>query len=61
MLNADKNDNKDKDKNQLRILDYRNGKYQGTTLGLNMTRNGIGIALDHNYLLTIASWKEGNV
>lgn len=61
MLNSYKNENKNNDKNELRILDYRNGKYQGTTLGLNMTRDGIGMIMDHNYLLTIASWRAGLV
>lgn len=48
-----------KSNNELRILDYRNGKYQGTTKGLQMVRDGLGMILDHNYLFAIAAWKEG--
>lgn len=61
MFNTYKNDKKNNDKTELRILDYRNGKYQGTTSGDQMTREGIGMVLDHNYLFSISSWKGGNV
>jgi hypothetical protein len=59
MFNAYKNERKNNDNNELRILDYRNGKYQGTTTGAQMMRHGIGMMLDHNYLLSMASWKVG--
>lgn len=61
MLNPYKNENKNREINELRILDYRNGKYQGITRGAEMVRDGIGIVLDHNYLLSIASWKRDTV
>lgn len=61
MYNIYKNEKKSSDKSELRILDYRNGKYQGTTVGSQMTRDGVGMVLDHNYLLAIAAWKEGYV
>lgn len=61
MFNIYKNEKRNTDKSQLRILDYRNGKYQGTTVGQQITRQGIGMVLDHNYLLTIAAWRQGYV
>jgi hypothetical protein len=59
MYNIYKNEGKNNDASELRIIDYRNGKYQGTTTGPQMTRQGVGMVLDHNYLLAIAAWKEG--
>ncbi len=46
---------------RLRIVDYRNAKYQGTTAGARMVRSGVGMALDHNYLLALAAWRAGRV
>lgn len=59
MHNLYKNERKNTDASELRILDYRNGKYQGTTTAPLMTREGVGMVLDHNYLFAIAAWKQG--
>lgn len=61
MYNIYKNEKKNLDTSELRIIDYRNGKYQGTTVGVQMTREGVGMILDHNYLFAIATWKQGFV
>ncbi|CAM6002816.1 unnamed protein product [Sphagnum balticum] len=52
---------KGKENTELRILDYRNGKYQGTTAGINMMRSGVGMVLDHNYLLGVGQWRNGQL
>lgn len=44
-----------------RILDYRNGKYQGQVQTGRLVREGMGILLDHNYLCAIGMWKKGNL
>lgn len=59
MYNIYKNEGKSGDASEPRIIDYRNGKYQGTTVGPQMTREGVGMILDHNYLLAIAAWRTG--
>lgn len=40
MYNSYKNNKKSINEEQLRILDYRNAKYQGSITGVNLTRNG---------------------
>ncbi len=59
MHNLYKNSRRNNDASELRIIDYRNGKYQGTTIAPNMVREGVGMILDHNYLFAIAAWKQG--
>jgi hypothetical protein len=38
----------------LGTIDYRNAKYHGHTL--SNEPEGLGIVLDHHYLLTISQW-----
>lgn len=46
---------------ELRILDYRNGKYQGMTEGSNLEPSGMGIAINEDFLLAIALWKKSKI
>jgi hypothetical protein len=46
---------------QLRILDYRNAKYQGSITGINLIRNGHALLLDPNYLFVMANWQNGKI
>jgi hypothetical protein len=41
--------------------DYRNGKYQGGFSSGSGLREGIGLLLDHNYLLALARWRCSQV
>lgn len=52
---------------QLRILDYRNGKYQGFTIQDSFIKDGlgtwqpyiiIGILIDDNYSFLLTEWKQ---
>lgn len=40
--------------------DYLNGKYQGGA-GPEQQWTGTGMLLDHNYLLTLATWEDSQV
>jgi len=43
------------------VIDYRNAKYQGMADGISINRNGVGVVLDHNYMLALAIWKSGKI
>ena len=40
------------------VLDYRNAKYQGRTNEQQLPE-GLGLLLDHNYLLSMSQWRQG--
>lgn len=61
MFNIYKNQQKKLEKSALSIIDYRNGKYQGSINNNSMIRQGLGTLMDHHYLLVIANWSEGKV
>ncbi len=55
---------------QLRLLDYRNGKYQGITSNDTLARNGLGIwrlylnvgtLIDDNYSFILSEWKQNKI
>lgn len=41
-----------------KTLDFRNGVYQGEVHSRPLTREGFGIALDHNFLLALGNWRK---
>jgi hypothetical protein len=43
------------------IIDYRNAKYQGIVNSNNINRDGVGLMLDHNYMLALATWRNGKI
>ena len=61
MYNSYKYEKKLVNQKQIRILDYRNAKYQGVITGFNLTRNGNALLLDHNYLFVMANWQNNKI
>ena len=45
-------------KHDISIVDYRNSKYQGELNPETLQREGVGMCLDHNYLLALGKWKR---
>jgi len=52
-----------KNKNQINhtIIDYRNGKYQGTIQTHTRLPHGIGMFLTQDYHIALGSWKQGRI
>jgi hypothetical protein len=50
-------------KNQINntVIDYRNGKYQGTIQPQTRLPNGIGMFLSQDYYIALGFWKQGRI
>lgn len=43
------------------IIDYRNGKYQGTIEAQTRLPNGMGMFLSQDYHIALGFWKQGRI